>query len=88
MDGKPKFELDLLPNPDTFGWYGFVLFIIAFIIIIFIWNYYNIIITVVVVIVFIVGVYVGREIESRFYKHKFDEILKMVRGKDETQKDK
>ena len=83
MSDKTKVTVDAIPNPEAFGWYGLILFVIGLVLVFFIWVYYDMLVSIVAVVLWVVGVYIGRGIESQFYKHKLDEVLKAMRDKDE-----
>ena len=65
MNQKPKYSMDLLPSPDTFGWGGFIYFIISAIVIIWTVLYTgDFLVMGVTIFIFILGGFSGREFEK------------------------
>ena len=67
---KPVVTMDFVPTPKSFGWFGMILYIIATVLLLIVFFNYNIDVTIFCLVLLIVGVYIGRSIESAYYKNK------------------
>jgi len=69
MNNKPKFTMDIVPTPEKFGWYGFLLFVIAIFAVIWIYAYssWDFLVFIVVNLIFILGGFCGREFEKKHW---------------------
>ena len=67
---NPGVYVDMFPGPKSFGWFGLFLFLMGIIIIIIIWTYYDLMAAIICFVLWVNGVYIGRSIESHFFKHR------------------
>lgn len=84
---KTKVTVDLFPSPKTFGVFGLVLFFIGFILLICIFINYDLMALILSGVLWIVGVYIGRNIEAQYYKHKAEldkQVQEIVDEKEKT----